>query len=231
MRIVSWNCNGALRKKLEPVNALEADILVIQECEDPALSTAEYRDWAGNYLWTGFGKNKGIGIFPRRGQSIERLEWPASEYDLFLPARIGGAVDVLGVWTQQAPLSKVGYIGQFWHYLQLIKPQLNPQTLICGDFNSNRIWDKPGRTWNHTQCVRELDQLGFRSLYHFSTGELQGTEYSSTFYLHRHTAKPFHIDFIFAHAERMATDWSALQVGAPEEWLAFSDHMPIIVDL
>jgi len=33
MRIVSWNCQGGLRKKIEPVLDLTSDILVIQECE------------------------------------------------------------------------------------------------------------------------------------------------------------------------------------------------------
>ena len=38
MNIITWNCNGALRKKIEQVDSLGADILVVQECEDPAQS-------------------------------------------------------------------------------------------------------------------------------------------------------------------------------------------------
>ena len=72
MRLVTWNCNGAFRKKLELIDTLDADILVIQECEDPAQSIPAYRSWAANYVWTGYGKNKGIGIFPRHGQTIEQ---------------------------------------------------------------------------------------------------------------------------------------------------------------
>jgi exonuclease III len=54
MRIVTWNCNGALRKKLTEADALDADILVIQECEDSAQSTNAYRAWASDYLWVTF---------------------------------------------------------------------------------------------------------------------------------------------------------------------------------
>ena len=65
MRLITWNCNGAFRRKREQIDALDADVLVIQECEDPAQSNQDYLSWADNYVWTGNGKNKGIGIFPR----------------------------------------------------------------------------------------------------------------------------------------------------------------------
>lgn len=48
MKIVTWNCNGALRNKLAAIDKLEADIYVIQECEDPDKSTKVFRNWAVN---------------------------------------------------------------------------------------------------------------------------------------------------------------------------------------
>lgn len=230
MRLVTWNCNGAFRRKFEPIEALDADIVVIQECEDPAQSTPAYQAWAGNYLWTGYGKNKGIGVFPRRGQSIERLDWPDNDYQLFLPVRVNQTIDLLAVWTQEASPSRFGYIGQFWHYLQLHKQALGTNTILCGDLNSNQIWDKPGRPWNHSNCVSELEELGFCSLYHRATGELQGHESQPTFYLHRHETKPYHIDYVFAHQDRLASNWTGAQVGNPADWLSLSDHMPVSVD-
>lgn len=231
MRLITWNCNGAFRRKLEAIDALDADVLVIQECEDPAQSADDYKAWAGDHAWVGYGKNKGIGIFPRRGQRIERLDWPDNGFELFLPVRVGGDTDVLGVWTQRSSSSKFGYIGQIWHYLQMHKAVLGVNTIIAGDFNSNAIWDKPRRTWNHSDCVEELEQLGFRSLYHHVSGEAQGQESLPTFFQHRHEAKPYHIDFVFAHRARLNGSAVGARVGAGADWLAVSDHMPVIVDV
>jgi len=39
MKIVVWNCNGAFRNKYHLLENMKADILVIQDCEDPSRST------------------------------------------------------------------------------------------------------------------------------------------------------------------------------------------------
>jgi hypothetical protein len=46
MQIATWNCNGALRNKLDAVRSLTFDIAVIQECEDPTrCADKAYQSW------------------------------------------------------------------------------------------------------------------------------------------------------------------------------------------
>ena len=231
MRIATWNCNGALRRKLKQADALNADVLVIQECEDPNSSTAEYHSWARDFLWTGSIKSKGIGIFVKNGASIEALNWDSQGLSHFLPARIDHRLSILAIWTQNARPASAGYIGQFWKYFQMHRDILTQDSLIIGDFNSNSIWDKPRREWNHTTCVQKLEECGFRSLYHLAMDERQGEETTPTFYMYRHESRPFHIDYCFAHLSKIPDSWAGLSVGDPSEWLSFSDHVPMIFDL
>lgn len=231
MRLVTWNCNGALRRKHALLDTLDADILVVQECEDPGQSTAEYRAWAGEHAWIGYGRNKGIGVFARRGLSVERLDWSSGGYELFLPVRIGDVCEVVGVWTQNSTPSNLAYIGQFWHYLLKNDRKIGSRTLIAGDLNSNAVWDKPRRLWNHSECVQQLAAKGFRSLYHLACGEEQGAETKPTFFLYRSDERPYHIDYVFAHDDLLGGRAPTIQIGANSDWLHASDHMPLIVDL
>ncbi|WP_116970771.1 endonuclease/exonuclease/phosphatase family protein [Blastomonas sp. UPD001] len=232
MRLVTWNCNGAFRRKYQHLDQFDADVLVIQECEDPAQSTPDYRDWAGDYAWRGHNRNKGIGIFPRKGQSIEVLDWAQEQGGHFLPVKLDGKLTVLGVWTLGRKASgQYSYIGQFWHYLQLHKHRLGPDTIICGDLNSNAIWDTNRKTRNHMISVGELAEVGFQSLYHEFSGEAQGSELKPTFYLHRAETKAYHIDYVFVRQEALQVASPKITIGETDQWITISDHMPIVADI
>ena len=75
MKIVTWNCHGALRNKFYNLLSLLADIYIIQECEDPTQShNQEYKAWAKHHLWIGSTKNKGLGIFSTEHIKIAPLD-------------------------------------------------------------------------------------------------------------------------------------------------------------
>lgn len=224
MKIVTWNCNGAFRRKYERISALNADVYVIQECENPATSSTDYQDWAGRYIWTGKSGKKGIGVFVKNGLDVTLMNWPNFELEQFLPVRIDN-ITLLAVWTKNS--SSMGYIGQLWQYLQHNLKKFNQDTIICGDLNSNKIWDKRGRAWNHSECIDQLELTGFHSLYHHWSGEDQGKETTPTFYLHRNIDKPYHIDYLFVHYSVINETILNGEVGRPEEWLSLSDHMPL----
>lgn len=231
MRIVSWNCNGGLRKKLEKLLSLEADIHIIQECEDPLhCSDLKYKTFAENSLWVGMSKHKGLGIFAKNSRKLTALAWESGNLELFLPCTIDNRITLLAVWTRQANSPTFQYIGQAWKYLQEHKSKLPlTQTVIAGDFNSNACWDKWDRWWNHSDVVRELEEVGIHSLYHCSTKEQQGMETKPTFFMYRKEQKPYHIDYIFQSADIISA--SKIRIGEPNEWLEFSDHMPVICEM
>ena len=47
--------------------------------------------------------------------------------------------------------------------------------------------------------------------------------------MHRKLDRPYHIDYAFASADLFQL--SAISVGKAEEWLKFSDHMPVVLDV
>lgn len=229
MKVVSWNCNGALRRKTHLLDRLDADLLIIQECEDPAQAPADYRAWAGEHVWTGRGKNRGIGLFARRGQNLRRLDWPDEGCKHFLPVKVDD-LDVLAVWTQNAKPRRFSYVGQLWNYLHANRATLGPASLVAGDFNSSSIWDTHRPVWSHSDCVRLLGERGLRSLYHHATGEPQGKESRPTYFQARHETKPYHIDYIFVHDTLLGQGQATATVGRPADWLSASDHMPLIAE-
>ena len=230
MKIITWNCNGAFRKKFHWIENLNPDISIIQECEDPnQVKDKKYKDWANNYLWIGENKNKGLGVFAKDGIKLERLVWPSGKCELFLPCKINDSFNLLSVWTRQANSPTFQYIGQFWKYLQINKNVIKKENiLIAGDFNSNSMWDAWDRWWNHSDVVRELEELGIYSLYHTVKHEAQGSESDPTFYMHRKREKSYHIDYAFV--SRKYLPYASLEVGNPRIWLEHSDHMPLFVN-
>jgi exonuclease III len=230
---LTWNCNGALRKKFSYLLRFDADILVIQECEKPSSvvkGSPEYREFSSNSLWTGKVNNRGLGIFAKHNLPLERLDWNHMFRDRvlqwFLPVRIDGTNDIVAVWNHHAEAEAFSYIGQFWQFIQNNRGLL-ADSIICGDFNSNSIWDKWDRWWNHSDCVRELSQMSIHSVYHSIHGISQGEEVQKTFYLHRKPDKGYHIDFIFAKDELISRT-KRLDYGDFSEWKAKSDHVPIV---
>jgi len=229
MKVVTWNCSGALRKKHHALDELQPDLLVIQECENPAESTHHYREWAGTYLWSGENKNKGIGVFAKAGARLAGLDWNNEGLQSFLPCKVNDAIDLVAVWTKYANSPNFRYIGQLWKYLNLhgAKMQGKP-TLLVGDFNSNSCWDEWDRWWNHSDVVRMLSDRGLYSTYHDYFGEEQGKESRPTLYHRKNPEKPYHVDYAFASADLFSPKENSVTIGSMSDWLDLSDHMPLV---
>jgi len=231
MQIVTWNCNGALRKKFQLLKELEADIYVIQECENPKLTKSDsYKKWASNHIWIGDNKNKGVGIFAKPNILLEHLNWSNQFEDhyvnYFLPCKINNQFVLLGVWAHRNNSPNFGYIGQFWKYLKINKDKFN-NIVIAGDFNSNKIWDQWDRWWNHSDVLKTLKSMNIISAYHEYFQEEQGQETRPTFFLQRNFQKDYHIDYIFL-SQQLYSSLKSLDIGKRNKWIEISDHLPLI---
>jgi len=233
LKIVTWNCNGSFRTKFGAISKEDADVYIIQECEDPERvlkRSKEYDSFALGHRWRGENKNKGLGIFVRNGLSIELLDfdhtWRGRNLNWFLPVTLPNEQKLLAVCNHRGESDEYRYIGQFWCMMQSNKDQLS-DTIIAGDFNSNTIWDYKRNECTHSNCVRQLKEMGIESLYHMRQGIEQGKEEQSTFFLQKNEKKNYHIDYIFS-PQNLAKNTKTFKIGDFEQWKEFSDHVPVV---
>lgn len=229
MRLITWNCNQAFRRKQHRLFDLEPDIVVVPECENPA----EKGDWSGwtDWWWTGDDPHKGLGVFTRTGIDITN-NTEIDEADHFLPVETDAA-DVLAVWAmndRENPRQR--YIGQVHTVLENRPELVAGNTVVAGDFNWNVMWDESP---NSPLCgdfagVREaLNENGLYSAYHAARGDDFGEETEATFYMHKKEERPFHIDYAFVPGREIETGADVI-IGKYADWIGASDHVPLLVD-
>ncbi len=215
----------AFGRKRELMLALRPDLLVLQECAERDITgtAAAFRFWVGE------NPHKGLGVlgFARHDYRID----PAITSDLpwFIPLTIADLdVRVLAAWSH-VKTSTVRYVRLTHLAMDHYEQFLDARSIVIGDLNSNSIWDAkhPGR--NHSQLVERLAARGLHSVYHRNRGELHGEESAPTHYLYRHLDRPYHLDYAFAG--EMLLRRAKLEVGGPDEWLRYSDHVPLVLDL
>ena len=196
--------------------------LVIEECEEPKRASSDsYSNFASNALWIGHNKNKGLGVFAKPGIKIEKLAWESNSLRYFLPVRINHTFDLVAVWACKP------YIEAFYEYERLHHRKIDRNTVILGDFNSNVVWDRLHGQRNHTTATRLLQERGLVSAYHYVTSEASGQESTPTFYMYRDKTKPHHIDYCFCSEARL----KQMTVLNPDQFLAYSDHVPIAIEI
>jgi exodeoxyribonuclease III len=231
MRIITWNCNMAFRKKVDQVMRYKPDILIIPECEHPDKLT--FPDSSTGIVWYGDNQHKGLGVFSFGNYQLKLLPEHAPSLKTILPISVTGsntAFTLFAIWANN-PLDKGNqYVGQIWkaihQYEHLIKPE---KTILAGDFNSNSIWDKPRRIGNHTALVDTLNLKGIKSIYHHHGGHLHGKEPHPTFNLYKNVSKPYHLDYCFA-SEDFILKLTDIEIGNNNDWKKYSDHIPLIIN-
>lgn len=235
MKIITWNCNMAFRKKAELLLTYKPDIAIIQECEHPdnLLFPAGIPQPADS-LWFGKNRHKGLGIFSYGKCRFTVLKEHNENFRMVVPVKVTGRRSdfiLFAVWANNPTDPDGQYVEQVWkairHYDKLLS---NKKTILAGDFNSNTIWDRKRREGNHSTVVKVLESKGIFSAYHLHHQQAQGKEAHPTLYLYRHINKPYHIDYCFVSAD-MAKKLQSVEIGAHDFWCKHSDHVPLIVTL
>ena len=151
----------------------------------------------------------------------------------FVPYRVAApeAFQLIHVWAMNDGIDD-RYVRGLVRAVDLWSKRIAAQpTVLAGDFNANRFWDRdnpPDR--NFSALARRLESLGLVSAYHAFFGEEFGAETRPTFFLYRHAAKAYHLDYCFVPRAWVGRIRS-VTVGRHEEWGRFSDHMPVTVDI
>ena len=74
MKLITWNCQGAFRKKADVILKYNPDILVVQECEHPSkLIFNSDTKLPKDSLWFGDNHHKGIGVFSYSKYRLQQL--------------------------------------------------------------------------------------------------------------------------------------------------------------
>jgi endonuclease/exonuclease/phosphatase family metal-dependent hydrolase len=232
MRFVTWNCQGAFRKKYPLIASLSPDLAVIQECESP-----ERLKWKeGNpptcTLWFGEKPTKGLGIFSWTDLEISSLGDYDASIRYCVPLEIQRPIPfrLVAVWAMDHRDRKLSYSAQVFSAVGLYREFISGgDTLFMGDFNSSKRSTPKSRLGNHTTLTTQLDDLWMVSAYHHFFHEKQAKETRGTYFRGRKSDKPAHIDYAYVPV-RWLRRLRDVQVGDPAFWLAHSDHCPLIVD-
>ena len=230
MKLATWNCDQAFRKKQHQLRELEPDIAVVPECENPAEkgNWSEFTDWR----WTGDDPHKGLGVFTRNGITItDTTEIVEADHFLHVETDV---VDVLAVWAmndEENPRQR--YIGQVYTALENHPELLDENTVVAGDFNWNVIWDESPKSplcGDFGDVRGELNQNELYSAYHAVCDDEFGKETEATFYMHKKEKRPYHIDYAFVPRGLMKSN-VGVTVGGYDDWIDASDHVPLLVTI
>ncbi len=233
MKIITWNCNMAFRKKAAMLLKYKPDIVVVQECEHPdKLVFADGVEKPNDVLWLGTNQHKGLGILSYSDFRIKLSKSHNPDIRLIAPVNLSNgqvSIHLLAIWAHNPDDKDGQYITQVWKALDCYKTFINRKnTVLIGDFNSNTIWDRPRRKGNHSDVVRQLASKGIHSVYHQYFRHEHGKEVDPTHYLYRHEKRKYHLDYCFASGDLLAS-LRSVQVGEYHAWRPYSDHVPIIV--
>lgn len=233
IKFLTWNCQGAFRKKYPLVAELAPDIAIIQECEQPGRIPWKQGHPPSSFLWFGEKPTKGLGIFSWTNIVFQPLE----NYDVTIRYCIPVQVifpfsfQLIAIWAMDHKDDHHSYSGQVYQALGAYREFIQAaDTVIIGDFNSSPHTTPKSRLGNYNTITQDMHDLWLVSAYHQFHFEHHGKETCWTYYKGRKTERKTHIDYAFIPS-RWLRRLTQVKLGDPKIWLEHSDHCPVIVEL
>jgi len=233
MKLITWNCNMAFRKKADRILAYKPDIIVVPECEHPdKIQFASSLPKPSGQLWFGSNRHKGLGIFAFHGYQLKAGRNHHKDLKIIAPVTVTREqekIKLFAIWANNPDDPDGQYVEQVWKAIHYYRRMIRKtQTILIGDFNSNSIWDRKYRTGNHTHLVSALAKKGIQSCYHQHYKQEHGKEAAPTFYLYKQKKRPYHLDYCFVSADLLGK-LQNVEIGDYESWKALSDHVPLMM--
>ena len=223
MRILVWNINMAVHKKIALLQQLAPDLAVLPECASPEVIVAKCPEFTfTDAQWQERSRHKGLGVFSFGNVRLTRSPAFDPRFEVFLPLRVTGPSQfhLLAVWALNFhPASDVTLPDALRFYRRFLSRR---DAVVAGDFNNSVFWDRPGKRTNFVGIATFLSKLGLASAYHAVTGESFAQERHSTLWFLKRPHQGYHIDYCFVPRSWLsppATVW----VGQVEQWLATVD--------
>lgn len=234
MKLISWNCQWAFRKKVKPILSKMPDILIVQECENLEKLELDIIDISpSDLLWIWDNPNKWIWIFTFGDYKLSILDEYNHDIKYVLPITVT-SIDfqfiLFAIWANNREDKDNQYIEQVWRAISYYESILDDEHIVLmWDFNSNKIWDRKHRVWNHSDVVSKLSEKNIHSIYHKFLNQNQGEELHPTFFLQRNKNKPYHIDYCFV-SWNFYSKVKDFSIWNYDDWIGISDHVPVEVE-
>ncbi len=234
MKIITWNCNMAFRKKFEPIVEMQPDVLVLQECESKAKLAEALQHTAVNQIhWYGKNPHKGTAAISFKDTQIKVRKDHNPEFEFIVPYLLkkqDKQINLYNIWAMPHQTDrKKDYVGQIYGALNHYNKKLKKESILIGDFNSNAIWDNKNKIGNHADIVRILADYDIHSLYHQQHKIAHGQEPDPTIYLLKNKKKPYHLDYCFT-SQSLLSPKTKISVEKYKNWIKLSDHMPVVIE-
>ncbi|WP_461206642.1 exonuclease/endonuclease/phosphatase family protein [Clostridium sp. DL1XJH146] len=234
MKIVSWNCNMAFRKKANEIIDETIDLLIIQESEClEKVNIEKFPRKPNNAFWFGTDNNKGMSIFSFGKTKIELIEEPGDNDKWIVPFKVSSdkeAFILIAVWAMNHRKNEViNRVGPAFATFTKYEKYLKDDVVIVGDFNDNKIWDGKYFKYGSFSDVQALfSKYNIVSCYHTLRNENFGKETVPTLYWRKSKKTTYHIDYCFCSSNMIKSN-SEISIESGDKWLEISDHSPLII--